>query len=187
MTAGRLCLPHLPSKVRMKLCERTRTTFCPCAERFESQRPATDRLPLPLSLQYHSQSALPATIATFMQLGRLVMAQNRLTALPSEIGHLLSLRVLDLRCNVLRALPDELGGLVKLEKLLLAQNELWALPTSVRRSPLALSKSSCCLVNTSQRDCLLGPLRRSQRVATPWKGSKRKPLAWIARLSKRTL
>ena len=73
----------------------------------------------------------PREMGLFINLKKLVLAENRLANLPQEISVLTQLRELDLRQNQFTRLPTQIGALVNLREFFLYDNQLTALPEEI--------------------------------------------------------
>ncbi|KAG0601403.1 hypothetical protein M758_11G107700 [Ceratodon purpureus] len=84
-----------------------------------------------LDATHNKLGVLPEEIGNFINLQRLILAENLLERLPSTVGKLRSLKVLTLDSNRLSLLPEEVGLLQRLERLSVSRNNLNSLPSTL--------------------------------------------------------
>ncbi len=85
-----------------------------------------------LDLSQRNLKVLPSQeMGLFINLQKLILAENRLAIVPQEITALTQLRELDLRQNQFACLPTQIGALVSLREFYLYDNRLTALPEEI--------------------------------------------------------
>ena len=92
-----------------------------------------EKAPLVSSVDLTSQGlySIPVEIGKFINLKRLMLANNNLNSLPSEIKNLKNLEVLDLGHNQFTDMPKEITSLTNLKKLYLNKNPFSSLPKEI--------------------------------------------------------
>ncbi|XP_047312590.1 plant intracellular Ras-group-related LRR protein 7 [Impatiens glandulifera] len=90
-----------------------------------------DRSVRTLDFTHNRIADVPIEINKFVNMQRLILAENVIERLPINMGKIQALKIMILDRNRITTLPDEFGQLVRLERLSISENLLVQLPETI--------------------------------------------------------